>query len=344
MQLVNIHKTCFLKILTLLVSTALRLIHEFDQTAEYKTEASTVEVVVSKTVACDVNGLLCKQRAEKCDQSIDTFLLAEQNFLHVKLSHITAQQLISHKYLSSYRFFLCFFADRTILVWYLKDLSNAKDRKTFRVNVEYDHVFKLCWSPDSKAILGFTAMEETIEAYRLEKKDGIFTSYAKSVTFPRAHESDDIISLEISCNGKFIMSATNKTEIILWDVRGNILERLDSFLMTNYSVKISPCGRFIAASGFAPDVKMWEVKFNKTGNYEKTVRAFELTGHNSGVWDFAFDHDASHLATVCKDGTFKLFDVKSINRFCEIYRANSFLFRSRLRSRRICKMPLDRPL
>lgn len=216
------------------------------------------------------------------------------------------------------------------MIWYLKDLSNAKDRKTFRVNVEYDHMYKTIWSSDSKAILGFKAMENTIEAYRLDKRDGVISSYAKSITFPRAHDNDDVISLGMSCNGKFIMSANNKTEIIVWDARGGILERFDSFLMTNYSVKISPCGRFIAASGFAPDVKLWEVKFSKSGSYEKTVRAFELTGHNSGVWDFAFDHDASHLASVCKDGTFKLFDIKSKLALCQILKQMTKVFFSSL--------------
>lgn len=38
------------------------------------------------------------------------------------------------------------------------------------------------------------------------------------------------------------------------------------------------------STGYAPDVKLWEVKFNKSGGYEKTVRAFELVGHNSGEW------------------------------------------------------------
>jgi WD40 repeat protein len=206
----------------------------------------------------------------------------------------------------------------------LKDLSSAKDRKTFRVNVEYDHVYKLVWSPDSKALLGFKAMENAIEAYRVEKKDGMFSSYAKSITFPPAHENDDIVSLDISFNGKFIVSASNRTELILWDHRGNILDKLDTFLMTNYAAKISPCGRFLAVSGFAPDVKVFEVKFNKnSGTYEKTVRAFELTGHKSGVWDFAFDQDGSHVATCCKDGTFKLFEVKSELEFgMEIEKAN----------------------
>lgn len=213
----------------------------------------------------------------------------------------------------------------------MRDLCNAKDRKTFRINVEYDHLVKLAFSPDSKAILGFKATDNSIEVYRLERKDGLFTSYGKSITFPRAHENDDVISLDIACNGRFIMSASNKTELILWDVRGNILEQLNTFTMSNYCAKITPCGRYIGVSGrngsqiyaikrfsrlfyylgYAPDVKFWEVKFGKTGNYEKTVKAFDLVGHNAGVWDFAFDQDASHCATVCKDGSWRLFDINS---------------------------------
>ena len=142
-----------------------------------------------------------------------------------------------------------FIADRTVLIWYLKELSNAKDRKTFRINVEFDHAYKLVWSPDSKAILVFKAMENTIEVYRVEKKDGIFVNSSKAFTFPKAHEND-VVSFGISNNGKFIISCTNRTDLILWDTRGNILEQLDTFLMSTYAVKISPCSRFIAACKF----------------------------------------------------------------------------------------------
>jgi mRNA-capping enzyme len=135
------------------------------------------------------------------------------------------------------------------LIWYLKDLANAKDRKTFRINVEYDHVYKVTWSPDSKALLGFKAMENTIEVYRVDKKDGAFVNYAKSITFPRVHEHDDVVGLSIACNGHFIMTASNKTDLVLWDVRGNVLEQLNTFTMSNYSAKISPCGRLVGVSG-----------------------------------------------------------------------------------------------
>lgn len=62
--------------------------------------------------------------------------------------------------------------------------------------------------------------------------------------------------------------------------------------------------------GFAPDVKVWEVKFTKTGEFQEVKRAFELTGHTSGVYDVAFDVDSSHMATVSKDGTWKVFNTK----------------------------------
>lgn len=42
-----------------------------------------------------------------------------------------------------------------------------------------------------------------------------------------------------------------------------------------------------------------------------------LGGHSSGIYDIAFDVDTSHIATVSKDGTWRLFDTKG--RFSYIY-------------------------
>lgn len=64
--------------------------------------------------------------------------------------------------------------------------------------------------------------------------------------------------------------------------------------------------------GFAPEAKVWEVRFTKTGEFQEVKRAFELTGHTSGVYDVAFDVNSSHMATVSKDGTWKLFNTKGM--------------------------------
>ncbi|CAN7987034.1 unnamed protein product, partial [Ixodes hexagonus] len=69
------------------------------------------------------------------------------------------------------------------------------------------------------------------------------------------------------------------------------------------------------SAGFTPDVKVWEVCFSKTGEFKEVKRAFELKGHTSGVFSFAFSNDSTRrvpghtlMASVSRDGTWKLWD------------------------------------
>lgn len=119
-----------------------------------------------------------------------------------------------------------------------------------------------------------------------------------------------MVGFGIASTGKFIMTCSNKTDLIVWDLKGQILAHVDTYLMSTCGAKVSPCGRFIVACGFAPDAKVWEVKFTKSGEFQEVKRVFELTGHSSGVYDVAFDVDSSHMATVSKDGTWRLFNTK----------------------------------
>ncbi|KAJ6638693.1 Transducin beta-like protein 2 [Pseudolycoriella hygida] len=200
--------------------------------------------------------------------------------------------------------------NRSILLWTANNIADTQQRKSLRVNVEYDHAVKIAWSPDSKAILIHKALENCVEVIKVEKKDGFLVNPTKGITFTSVHESDVIVGFGIACTGRFIMTASDKTDFVLWNLKGNILDKLDTCLANNNAVKISPCGRFIAACGFTPDVKVWEVRFSKTGEYQKTVNVFNLSGHSSGIYDLAFDQNTSHIATVSKDGTWKVFDTK----------------------------------
>lgn len=69
--------------------------------------------------------------------------------------------------------------------------------------------------------------------------------------------------------------------------------------------------------GFTPEARVWEVVFNKSGEFVeiKQVKQLTLGGHSSGVFDVAFDVDSSHMATVSKDGTWNLYDTKGIYLF-----------------------------
>ena len=50
------------------------------------------------------------------------------------------------------------------------------------------------------------------------------------------------------------------------------------------------------------------MKFTRSGDFEKVVRAFNLSGHSSGVYSFSFSADLSKVATVSKDGSWKVFN------------------------------------
>jgi len=62
--------------------------------------------------------------------------------------------------------------------------------------------------------------------------------------------------MDLATNGKFIMTCSNKNDLVLYDIRGEVLTRIDTCQMTTYTARISPCGRFVATSGFTPDVKV----------------------------------------------------------------------------------------
>lgn len=198
--------------------------------------------------------------------------------------------------------------DRTIFVWDTKDFSQ-KDRRSLRINVEYDHATHVKWSPDCKAVIAHRFNDNCIEIFKIEKKKDGWISANKAFTFPKAHDTD-IVGMGIATNGKFIMTCSNKTDLVLWDLKGEKLATVDTFLMSTTCAKISPCGRFVVASGFTPEAKTWEVIFDKSGEFKEVKSVVELTlgGHTSGVYDVAFDVDSSHMATVSKDGTWRLFD------------------------------------
>ncbi|KAH0944890.1 hypothetical protein HN011_010188 [Eciton burchellii] len=199
--------------------------------------------------------------------------------------------------------------DRTVLLWYTKDFT-TNDRKSLRVNIEFDHATLIRWSPDGKAFIIHKAVANVIEVYKITKKsDGYIASATKALEFPRRH-TEDVVGMDIACTGKYIITCSKANDLIIWDLKGQSLTTVEMHLGSTHRARISPCGRFVAASGFTPDVNVWEVMFNKSGEFKQVFKAFDLAGHTSGIHDFSFNADSSHMATVSKDGTYRFYDTK----------------------------------
>ncbi|XP_060765491.1 transducin beta-like protein 2 [Neoarius graeffei] len=197
--------------------------------------------------------------------------------------------------------------DRTVRIWSTKDFL-VRDHKCLRANVEYDHATIVRFSPDSRAFITWLANGETIRIFKMIKKDdGAFSFKAAPEDFPQKHKGI-VMNMAIADTGKFIMTASVDTTIIIWDLKGEVLASINTNQMTNSHAAISPCGRFVAACGFTPDVKVWEVCFAKTGEFKEVTRAFDLKGHSAGVYSFDFSNDSRRMVTVSKDCTWKLWD------------------------------------
>lgn len=249
-----------------------------------------------------------KQHADKWPQKF----VSKQSYTHqwmiTSLKGHTGQ-VQDMEFSSNGKFLATVAEDRALFIWSTKDFTN-KEHKSLRYNIDYDHASLVCWSPDTKAFMINRATENVLEVCKvIRKADGWISGIAKAVTFPKLFE-EETVGIGIALTGKFIMSCSAANQLYIWDLKGSVLATVDTYLMNTYRARISPCGRFVAASGFAPDVKVWEVIFSKSGEFKQIARAFELQGHTSGVYDLGFSADSSRMATISKDGTWKFFNTK----------------------------------
>lgn len=234
----------------------------------------------------------------------------QHNFTH----HLLAAALKSHSgniscmdFSNNGKYLATCADDRTVRIWSTKDFLQ-REHRSMRANVELDHATLVRFSPDCRAFIVWLASGDTLRVFKMAKReDGGYTFTAAPEDFPKKHKAP-IVNIGIADTGKFIMTASSDTTILIWNLKGHVLSTINTNQMNNTHAAISPCSRFVASCGFTPDVKVWEVCFGKKGEFQEVVRAFELKGHSAAVHFFAFSNDSRRMASVSKDGTWKLWD------------------------------------
>ncbi|KAK7499108.1 hypothetical protein BaRGS_00009655, partial [Batillaria attramentaria] len=217
-----------------------------------------------------------------------------------------SSRVVSLDFSSNGKYLVTASDDRVMMLWSTREFQQ-KEHKFIRMNVELDSVTNVKFSPDSKAVVASLANSNTVRIFRLGKKEdgsgniGVVGTF----DFPKTAPAD-IMNVGVSSKGTFIMAGLTGTQLIIYDLKGEQIEAINTHQMQNNFSCVSPCGRFVASSGFTPDVKIWEV--TGTPGELKVTRAMELKGHTSGVFSFSFNGDSTRVATVSKDGTWKLWD------------------------------------
>ncbi|XP_066130632.1 transducin beta-like protein 2 isoform X3 [Saccopteryx bilineata] len=251
-----------------------------------------------------------RSKKQKQQQRIRKEKPQQHNFTH----HLLAAALKSHSgniscmdFSSNGKYLATCADDRTVRIWSTKDFLQ-REHRSMRANVELDHATLVRFSPDCRAFIVWLANEDTLRVFKMTKReDGGYTFTATPEDFPKKHKAP-VINIGIADTGKFIMTVSSDTTILIWNLKGQVLSTINTNQMNNTHAAISHCSRFVASCGFTPDVKIWEVCFGKKGDFQEVVRAFELKGHSAAVHFFAFSNDSRRMASVSKDGTWKLWD------------------------------------
>jgi len=166
--------------------------------------------------------------------------------------------------------------DRTVRLWYTKDFTERNHRQ-LRTNIPFDSAAQVDWSPDNKAFLIAKKNEQIIDVFKITKKEGSsLGSIQGSMQYIKRHNAP-IVGLGIACNGKFVMSCSEDNQMIIWTLRGSVLEeKWISGTGLTVSAKLSQCGRFVAGCGTytEPDLNIYEVKVLDNDKYiPMTVKA-----------------------------------------------------------------------
>ena len=151
-----------------------------------------------------------------------------------------------------------------------------------------DFLFGVQFTPDSKtAITG--GWEGKIQTWQTE--DG---TLLKSW---QAHTAGGINDLQVSPDGKLLVSVSDDNTIKLWTLDGELLQTLRGHRDDALKVKFSPDGKILASVGEDNTVRLWQLD-------GKLITTLE--GHQDWVGDLDFSPDGRTIVSASRDGTAKL--------------------------------------
>jgi WD40 repeat protein len=69
------------------------------------------------------------------------------------------------------------------------------------------------------------------------------------------------------------------TDVKFWNLRGDLLQVVNTNQVTNYHCVASKDNRYIAVAAYTPEVKIFEISREKNGTFKKVNKIMTLHGH-----------------------------------------------------------------
>ncbi|MEQ8189702.1 MAG: protein kinase [Candidatus Eremiobacterota bacterium] len=196
-----------------------------------------------------------------------------------KVSFLTENQILSAN------------ADSVIELW---DSASGKTIKKFHEDTSYMkfEIFDMTVSPCKKYIISAHG-DGKIRKWNIEKGEIADTFTGEAI----------IRSVDISSDGKLIVSAGNDGILGLWEAEtGVCIKNINNDGGIIFCSRFSPDGSYIATGNQNSAVKLWN---RQTGQLYKT-----MTGHRGAVLTLSFSYDGKYLLSGSEDKTVKIWDIE----------------------------------
>lgn len=203
--------------------------------------------------------------------------------------------------------------DCSIRVIHLDTLNDANP-KIFRLAQDYDYVNALAFSDNSKRLAAVTANGRRCLFYSIptpaEIKKGAKPAIVKEFDTKHSQPVLEVLLLDVEKWMVIVTVGSGEDTIInFWNLKGELLSHVDTGHIRNNAVCASPDNRFVAVGCYMPEVSIFEVCRNKTGEFTKATKAMTLSGHKGQVMGVSISSDSTHACTLATDGTFRIWDI-----------------------------------
>lgn len=177
------------------------------------------------------------------------------------------------------------------LLLILPNVFSQKVKKFSFFETDSKTIYDFCFTPKGDAI--GIADNKTIKVFSVESK-------ALLKEFKTGHDNR-IMSVDISKDGKLLVSGDQSGKIVIWDFDNNkILKTLNYHKGLINSLKISPDGNYIVSGGNEKKVFVYDIKT------DSVIHTF--TDHKADITDIEFSPDGRILVTASGDKTIKVYN------------------------------------
>ncbi len=167
--------------------------------------------------------------------------------------------------------------------------------------------YETCISKDEKYLVSACSYNKDALTNSKSKTTGIIDIWdlatGERIKTLRDHKQE-VFSVDISPDGKYIISGSNDWTIKLWDFEsGKVIKTFDNHKYTVTQVRFFDNAKKAVSASRDKTIRIWDIEKGETTKI--------LRGHSNTIVSLSFSPDEKYLISAAYDGTIKIWDIEN---------------------------------